>query len=151
MENFIIIIILLFLALYLVKALKKILLFTLFIIVTILLYIRFNLPLLPSITLTLIVLKGLKDTLFNIKVTTMCILKSKNKYKERLLGKIVNILLELNFTMFILISYLALINYAPYVFEINNKSIVMIFLVIYIVQFIKKSFLSKKYSNMLLT
>lgn len=151
MENFIIIIILLFLALYLVKALKKLLLFTLFIIVTILLYIRFNLPLLPSITLTLIVLKGLKDTLFNIKVTTMCILKSKNKYKERLLGKIVNILLELNFTMFILISYLALINYAPYIFEINNKSIVMIFLVIYIVQFIKKSFLSKKYSNMLLT
>jgi hypothetical protein len=151
MENFIIIIILLFLALYLVKALKKLLLFTLFIIVTILLYIRFNLPLLPSITLTLIVLKGLKDTLFNIKITTMCILKSKNKYKERLLGKIVNILLELNFTMFILISYLALINYAPYVFEINNKSIVMIFLVIYIVQFIKKSFLSKKYSNMLLT
>lgn len=151
MENFFIIIILLFLALYLVKALKKILLFTLFIIVTILLYIRFNLPLLPSITLTLIVLKGLKDTLFNIKVTTMCILKSKNKYKEKLLGKIVNILLELNFTMFILISYLALINYAPYVFEINNKSIVMIFLVIYIVQFIKKSFLSKKYSNILLT
>lgn len=151
MENFIIIIILLFLALYLVKALKKIILFTLFIILTILLYIRFNLPLLPSITLTLIVLKGLKDTLFNIKVTTMCILKSKNKYKERLLGKIVNILLELNFTMFILISYLALINYAPYVFEINNKSIVVIFLVIYIVQFIKKSFLSKKYSNMLLT
>lgn len=151
MENFIIIIILLFLVLYLVKALKKILLFTLFTIVTILLYIRFNLPLLPSITLTLIVLKGLKDTLFNIKVTTMCILKSKNKYKERLLGKIVNILLELNFTMFILISYLALINYAPYVFEINNKSIVVIFLVIYIVQFIKKSFLSKKYSNMLLT
>ena len=150
MENFLIIIMFLFFALCLIKALKKFILFTLCLIIAIILYIHINLPLLVSITLALIILKGFKDTLFNLKITAMCILKSKHKYKEMFLGKIVNILLELNFTMFILISYLALINYVPYVFEINSKSILIGFLTIYIIQFIKKSFFYKYSSNIFL-
>jgi len=152
MENFIITIIFLFLALYLIKTLKKFLIFALFLILTSLLYIRINLPLLISIILTLIIFKGFKDTLFNLKITTMCIFKPKYRYKERFLGKIVNILFELNFTMFIFISYVTLINYAPYIFEINSKYIVIAFVTLYIIQFIKKLLCSKGYySNIFLT
>lgn len=152
MEIFIAIIFFVFLALLLAKALKRFILFTLFITLTSMLYIRINFPLLVSIILAIIILKGCKDTLFNLKITTMCIFKSRYKFKERFLGKIVNILFELNFTIFICISYLTLINYLPYLFEINSKAIAIAFITIYIIQFIKKVTFNKGYySNIFLT
>lgn len=152
MEIFIAIIFFVFLALLLAKALKRFILFTLFITLTGMLYIRINFPLLVSIILAIIILKGCKDTLFNLKITTMCIFKSRYKFKERFLGKIVNILFELNFTIFICISYLTLINYLPYLFEINSKAIAIAFITIYIIQFIKKVTFNKGYySNIFLT
>ena len=93
MEIFIAIIFFVFLALFLAKALKRFILFTLFITLTGMLYIRINFPLLVSIILAIIILKGCKDTLFNLKITTMCIFKPRYKFKEKFLGKIVNILL----------------------------------------------------------
>ncbi len=152
MEIFIAIIFFVFLALFLAKALKRFILFTLFITLTGMLYICINFPLLVSIILAIIILKGCKDTLFNLKITTMCIFKSRYKFKERFLGKIVNILFELNFTIFICISYLTLINYLPYLFEINSKAIAIAFITIYIIQFIKKVTFNKGYySNIFLT
>lgn len=152
MEIFIAIIIFTFLALFLAKALKRFVVFTLFITLAGILYIRINLPILVSIILTFIILKGCKDTLFNLKITTMCIFKPRYKFKEKFLGKIVNILFELNFTIFVCISYLTLINYVPYLFEINSKAIAIAFIAIYLIQFIKKIAFSKGYySNIFLT
>ena len=152
MEIFIAIIIFVFLALFLAKALKRFILFVLFITLTGMLYIRINFPLLVSIILAIIILKGCKDTLFNLKITTMCIFKPRYKFKERFLGKIVNILFELNFTIFVCISYLTLINYIPYLFDINSKAIAIAFISIYLIQFIKKvTFKKVYYSNIFLT
>ena len=152
MEIFIAIIFFVFLALFLAKALKRFILFTLFITLTGMLYIRINLPFLISLILAVIILKGCKDTLFNLKITTMCIFKPRYKFKERFLGKIVNILFELNFTIFVCISYLTLINYIPYLFDINSKAIAIAFISIYLIQFIKKvTFKKGYYSNIFLT
>lgn len=152
MEIFIAIIIFTFLALFLAKALKRFVVFTLFITLAGILYIRINLPFLISLILAVIILKGCKDTLFNLKITTMCIFKPRYKFKEKFLGKIVNILFELNFTIFVCISYLTLINYVPYLFEINSKAIAIAFIAIYLIQFIKKITFSKGYySNIFLT
>ena len=82
----------------------------------------------------------------------MCIFKPRYKFKERFLGKIVNILFELNFTIFVCISYLTLINYIPYLFDINSKAIAIAFISIYLIQFIKKvTFKKGYYSNIFLT
>lgn len=152
MEIFITIIIFVFLALFLAKALKRFIVFALFITLAGILYIHINSPFLVSIILAVIILKGCKDTLFNLKITTMCIFKPRYKFKEKFLGKIVNILFELNFTIFICISYLTLINYVPYLFEIDSKAIAIAFIAIYIIQFIKKVTFSKGYySNIFLT
>lgn len=152
MEIFIAIIIFIFLALFLVKALKRFLILASFITLSSILYIRINLPFLISIILAVIILKGCKDTLFNLKITTMCIFKPRYKFKERALGKLVSILFELNFTIFICISYLTLINYLPYLFEIDSNAIVIAFISIYIIQFIKKfAFTKGYYSNIFLT
>ena len=116
------------------------------------LYIRVNLTFLVSIILAVIILKGCKDTLFNLKITAMCLFKPRYKFKERFLGKMVNVLFELNFTIFVCISYLTLINYVPYLFEIDNKFIAIAFISIYLIQFIKKVIFSKGYySNIFLT
>ena len=152
MEIFITIIIFMFLALFLAKALKRFIVLSLFITLSGILYIRVNLTFLVSIILALIILKGCKDTLFNLKITTMCIFKPRYKFKERALGKLVSILFELNFTIFICISYLTLINYLPYLFEIDSNAIVIAFISIYIIQFIKKfAFTKGYYSNIFLT
>lgn len=152
MEIFITIIIFVFLALFLAKALKRFIVFALFITLAGILYIHINSPFLVSIILAVIILKGCKDTLFNLKITTMCIFKPRYKFKEKFLGKIVNILFELNFTIFVCISYLTLINYVPYLFEIDSKAIAIAFIAIYIIQFIKKVTFSKGYySNIFLT
>lgn len=152
MEIFITIIIFTFLALFLAKALKRFVVFALFVTLAGILYIRINLPILVSLILAVIILKGCKDTLFNLKITTMCIFKPRYKFKEKFLGKIVNILFELNFTIFVCISYLTLINYVPYLFEINSKAIAITFIAIYLIQFIKKITFSKGYySNIFLT
>ena len=147
MEIFITIIIFIFLALFLAKALKRFIVFTLFITLAGILYIRINLPF-----LAIIILKGCKDTLFNLKITTMCLFKPRYKFKERFLGKMVNVLFELNFTIFVCISYLTLINYVPYFFEIDNKFIAIAFISIYLIQFIKKvTFKKGYYSDIFLT
>ena len=141
-----------FLALFLAKALKRFIVFTLFITLAGILYIRINLPFLVSIILAIIILKGCKDTLFNLKITTMCLFKPRYKFKERFLGKMVNVLFELNFTIFVCISYLTLINYVPYFFEIDNKFIAIAFISIYLIQFIKKvTFKKGYYSDIFLT
>ena len=151
MEIFITIIIFMFLALFLAKALKRFIVLSLFITLTGILYIRINLTFLVSIMLAVIILKGCKDTLFNLKMTTMCIFKPRYKFKEWFLGKMVNVLFELNFTIFVCISYLTLINYVPYLFEIDNKFIAIAFITIYLIQFIKKVIFSKGYySNIFL-
>lgn len=152
MEIFIAIIFFIFLTLFLAKVLKRFILFILFVTLAGMLYIRINLPFLISLILAVIILKGCKDTLFNLKITTMCIFKPRYKFKERSLGKIVNILFELNFTIFVCISYLTLINYIPYLFDINNKAIAIAFISIYLIQFIKKvTFKKGYYSNIFLT
>ena len=144
MEIFITIIIFVFLALFLAKALKRFIVLSLFITLSGILYIRVNLTFLVSIILAVIILKGCKDTLF--------IFKPRYKFKERFLGKMVNVLFELNFTIFVCISYLTLINYVPYLFEIDNKFIAIAFISIYLIQFIKKVIFSKGYySNIFLT
>lgn len=145
MEIFIAIIIFTFLALFLAKALRKFFVLALFLALAGTLYIRIHLPILVSIVLSVIILKGCKDTLFNLKVTAMCLLKSRNKFKERSLGKLVSILFELNFTMFISICYLILVNYVPYLFEVDFQVIAISFIVIYFIQFIKKSTFNKGY------
>ena len=64
----------------------------------------------------------------------------------------VNVLFELNFTIFVCISYLTLINYVPYFFEIDNKFIAIAFISIYLIQFIKKvTFKKGYYSDIFLT
>lgn len=152
MEIFITIIIFIFLALFLSKALKRFIVFTLFITLAGILYIHVNLTFLVSIILAIIILKGCKDTLFNLKITTMCLFKPRYKFKERFLGKMVNVLFELNFTIFVCISYLTLINYIPYLFDINSKAIAIAFISIYLIQFIKKvTFKKGYYSNIFLT
>ena len=102
-----------------------------------------NLPILVSIILSIIIIKGCKDTLFNLKIIIKYLFKSKNKFKEKSLGKLVSILFELNFTLFIAICYFILGNYIPYLFETNNKIIAIGFISIYIIQFIKKATLKK--------
>ncbi len=152
MDIFISIIIFVFFALFLAKALKRFVVFALFITLAGILYIRINLPFLISVILAVIILKGCNDTLFNLKITTICLFKPRYKFKERFLGKIVNILFELNFTIFVCISYLTLINYVPYLFESNNKAIAIAFVAIYLIQFIKKvTFTKGYYSNIFLT
>ena len=80
MEIFITIIIFMFLALFLAKALKRFIVLSLFITLTGILYIRINLTFLVSIILAVIILKGCKDTLFNLKITTMCLFKPRYNY-----------------------------------------------------------------------
>lgn len=152
MEIFIAVIIFLFLALLLTKILKRFVVLLLFLILLITLYIHMNLSILVSIILSVIILKGCMDTLFNLKVTTIYLFKSRNKFKERSLGKLVSVLFELNFTLFIGICYFILGNYIPYLFEVNNEIIAVAFISIYLIQFIKKATFKKGYySNIFLT
>ncbi len=106
---------------------------------------NFHLPFLVSIISSIIILKGCKDTLFNLKVTTMCLFKSKYKFKENFLGKLVSILFELNFTIFILICYIFLTSNISYLLDMDFQIIAISFISIYLVQFIKKSTFKKSY------
>lgn len=152
MDFFIATIIFIFLALFFIKILKKFVIFALFVILLGTLYIRIDLPILVSTILAVIIIKGCKDTLFNLKVTTMYLFKSRNKFKERSLGKLVSVLFEFNFTLFIGICYFILGNYIPYLFEVNNKIIAIAFISIYLIQFIKKfTFKKGYYSSIFLT
>nr|WP_294576314.1 hypothetical protein [uncultured Romboutsia sp.] len=143
MEIFTTIIIFLIISLFLIKALNSFIIFALFTALLATLYIHINLPILVSIILSIIIIKGCKDTLFNLKIIIKYLFKSKNKFKEKSLGKLVSILFELNFTLFIAICYFILGNYIPYLFETNNKIIAIGFISIYIIQFIKKATLKK--------
>lgn len=145
MGIFISIIIFTFIALSLTKILKRFFVSALFVTLLGILYIRINLPILVSIILSIIMLKGCKDTLFNLKVTIMYLFKSRNKFKEKSLGKLVSILFELNFTLFIGICYFVLGNYIPYLFEINCKIIAIAFISLSLIQFIKKITIKKGY------
>ena len=145
MEIFFAIIFFIFIFSFLTKALKRFIIFTLFITLTATLYIRINLSILVSIILSLLALLGFKDTLFNLKVTTSYLFKSRNKFKEKSLGKLVTILFELNFTLFISMCYITLGNYIPHLFNVNNKIIIIAFISIYIVQYIKRFTFKKGY------
>lgn len=138
MEIFFAIIFFIFLFSFLTKFLKRFIIFTLFVTLTATLYIRINLPILISIILSLLILLGCKDTLFNLIVTIRCIFKSKNKFKEKSLGKLAKILFELNFTLFISICYLSLGNHIPRLFNVNNKILIISFIFILLIQYIKR-------------
>ena len=138
MEIFFAIIFFIFIFSFLTKALKRFIIFTLFITLTATLYIRINLPILISIILSLLALLGCKDTLFNLRVTASYIFKSRNKFKEKSLGKLVTILFELNFTLFISMCYLTLGNHIPKLFNVNNEILIVAFISIYLIQYIKR-------------
>ncbi|WP_296644474.1 hypothetical protein [Romboutsia sp. 13368] len=146
MEIFLAIIFFIFILSFLTKALKRFIIFALFITLTSTLYIHINLPVLVSLILSFIILIGCKDTLFNLRVTISYIFKSRNKFKEKSLGKLVTILFELNFTLFISMCYLALANHIPHLFNVNNEFIIIAFISIYIVQYIKRFSFKKGYS-----
>lgn len=145
MDIFFVLIIFIFFALLFTKALKKFIIFALTLLLTGTLYLNFHLPFLVSVISSLIILKGCKDTLFNLKVTTMCLFKSKYKFKENFLGKLVSILFELNFTIFILICYIFLTSNISYLLDMDFQIIAISFISIYLVQFIKKSTFKKSY------
>lgn len=145
MDIFFVLIIFIFFALLFTKALKKFIIFALTLLLTGALYLNFHLPFWVSVISSLIILKGCKDTLFNLKVTTMCLFKSKYKFKENFLGKLVSILFELNFTIFILICYIFLTSNISYLLDMDFQIIAISFISIYLVQFIKKSTFKKSY------
>lgn len=146
MEIFFAIIFFIFISSFLTKALKRFIIFVLFITLTSTLYIRINLPILISIILSLLALLGCKDTLFNLRVTTSYMFKSRNKFKEKSLGKLVTILFELNFTLFISMCYLILCNHIPQLFNVNNEILIISFISIYLVQYIKRFAFKKGYT-----
>lgn len=145
MDIFFVLIIFIFIALLFTKALKNFIIFALTLLLTGALYLNFHLPFLVSVISSIIILKGCKDTLFNLKVTTMCLFKSKYKFKENFLGKLVSILFELNFTIFILICYIFLTSNISYLLDMDFQIIAISFISIYLVQFIKKSTFKKSY------
>lgn len=145
MDIFFVLIIFIFIALLFTKAFKNFIIFALTLLLTGALYLNFHLPFWVSVISSIIILKGCKDTLFNLKVTTMCLFKSKYKFKENFLGKLVSILFELNFTIFILICYIFLTSNISYLLDMDFQIIAISFISIYLVQFIKKSTFKKSY------
>lgn len=125
---------------------KKFFIFVLFLILTLVLCINVELPFLISLILSIIIFKGCKDTLFNLGVTFRYLFRSKYKFKERSLGKLVSVLFEINFTIFICLYYIFLASYIPYLFDIEFKSMAISFVVISFIQILKQFILKITYS-----
>lgn len=125
---------------------KKFFIFVLFSILTLFLYINIELSFLVSIILSIIIFKGIKDTLFNLSVTFRYLFRSKYKFRERTLGKLVSVLFEINFTIFICLCYIFLASYVPYLFDIEFKFIAISFVIISFIQILKQFILKRTYS-----
>lgn len=125
---------------------RKFFIFVLFSILTLFLYINIELQFLVSLILSIIIFKGFKDTLFNLGVTFKYLFRSKYKFRERTLGKLVSVLFEINFTIFICLCYIFLASYVPYLFDIEFKSIAISFVSIFFIQLLKQFILKRTYS-----
>lgn len=147
MDKLIAIIFIILIILILAKTFKKIFICALFAILTFAIYTITQLPLLTSSILSIVIFKGFKDTLFNLSVTFKALFRSKYKFKQKFLGKLVNILFELNFTVFIFLCYILLISYVAYWLDIDFEFITITFIALSLVQMLKQLAFRKTYSN----
>ena len=131
--------------LILANAFKKLFICALFAILTFTLCIYTQLPFITSTILSIVIFKGSKDTLFNLSVTIKSLFRSRYKFKQRFLGKLVNVLFELNFTVFIFLCYILLISYVPYWLDIDFEFIVITFIALSLVQMLKQFSFRKTY------
>ena len=138
MDKLITIIFIILIILMLAKAFKNLFICALFAILTFTIYTIIQLPYITSVILSIVIFKGFKDTLFNLNVTFKALFKSKYKFEQRFLGKLVNILFELNFTIFIFLCYLLLISYVPYSLDIDSEFIAITFISISLIQILKQ-------------
>lgn len=138
MDKLITIIFIILIVLMLAKAFKNLFICALFAILTFTIYTIIQLPYITSVILSIVIFKGFKDTLFNLNVTFKALFKSKYKFEQRFLGKLVNILFELNFTIFIFLCYLLLISYVPYSLDIDSEFIAITFISISLIQILKQ-------------
>ncbi len=146
MDIFIAIILFSIMILILANIFKKFFIFIVFSTLLLVLCINTELPFLMCLVLSIIIFKGSKDTLFNLSVSFRSIFKSRYKFRERFLGKFVNILFELNFTVFICFCYVLLASYVPYLFYIDFEVIAITFLSISFIQMVKQTLLKRLYS-----
>ena len=147
MDKLIAIIFIILIILILAKTFKKIFICALFAILTFAIYTITQLPLLTSSILSIVIFKGFKDTLFNLSVTFKALFRSKYKFKQKFLGKLVNILFELNFTVFIFLCYILLISYVAYWLDIDFEFITITFIALSLVQMLKQLAFRKTYYN----
>ena len=147
MDKLIAIIFIILIILILAKTFKKIFICTLFAILTFAIYTITQFPLLTSSILSIVIFKGFKDTLFNLSVTFKALFRSKYKFKQKFLGKLVNILFELNFTVFIFLCYILLISYVAYWLDIDFEFITITFIALSLVQMLKQLAFRKTYYN----
>ncbi|MBC5995404.1 hypothetical protein EAI30_06970 [Romboutsia ilealis] len=138
MDKLITIIFIILIILMLAKAFKNLFICALFAILTFTIYTIIQLPYITSVILSIVIFKGFKDTLFNLNVTFKALFKSKYKFEQRFLGKLVNILFELNFTIFIFLCYLLLISYVPYSLDIDSEFMAITFISISLIQILKQ-------------
>ena len=138
MDKLITIIFIILIVLMLAKAFKNLFICALFAILTFTIYTIIQLPYITSVILSIVIFKGFKDTLFNLNVTFKALFKSKYKFEQRFLGKLVNILFELNFTIFIFLCYLLLISYVPYSLDIDSEFMAITFISISLIQILKQ-------------
>lgn len=135
---------------FIFKIFKNTFIFLSFMMLSLLIFTNINLPFLTAIILSAIILKCLRDTLFNLNILFKFIFQSKYKFKERSLGKLVRILFELNFTTFILICYSTLLIYIQSVLKFDITLVTTILVILSTGQYIRK-FIYKKshfyYSN----
>lgn len=147
MDKLIAIIFIILIILILAKTFKKIFICVLFAILTFAIYTITQLPFLTSSILSIVIFKGFKDTLFNLSVTFKTLFRSKYKFKQKFLGKLVNILFELNFTVFIFLCYILLISYVAYWLDIDFEFITITFIALSLVQMLKQLAFRKTYYN----
>lgn len=138
MDKLITIIFIILIILMLAKEFKNLFICALFAILTFTIYTIIQLPYITSVILSIVIFKGFKDTLFNLNVTFKALFKSKYKFEQRFLGKLVNILFELNFTIFIFLCYLLLISYVPYSLDIDSEFMAITFISISLIQILKQ-------------
>lgn len=147
MDKLIAIIFIILIILILAKTFKKIFICALFAILTFAIYTITQLPFITSSILSIVIFKGFKDTLFNLSVTFKTLFRSKYKFNQKFLGKLVNILFELNFTVFIFLCYILLISYVAYWLDIDFEFITITFIALSLIQMLKQLAFRKTYYN----
>lgn len=87
------------------------------IVISIAITITYKLPYLISLSICILVKYGLSDSLVNIKSLGKSIIKSKKRYNNGYLQKLVSILANCNYLLFTLLCYIFLVN------ELINQNI----------------------------